>query len=375
MKGSSSKHVLVALALVALSTGVLATAGSAGGAGNADRSSAATVTVMASGLANPRGLKFGPDGFLYVAEGGLGGSLSTDGLCPQVGEAGPYTGGFNSRISKISPAGVRSTVVDDLPSSEALAVGGLVSGVADVAFLHGHLYGIEAGAGCSHGLAGTHNSVFRVNGTTTTDIANLSAFQMANPVANPDCCDFEPDGTWYSMVSERGALYAVEPNHGEVDRITGDGNISRVVDVSASQGHVVPTSLSNHGDFFFGNLGTFPVRPGTESIWRLGFSGRLTTWATGLTTVLGTAWDSRGRLYALESMTDAGGPSADVSEAGTGKVVRINANGSQKVVVEGLSFPTAMTFGPDGALYISNVGFAPAFLGAIGQIVRAELPN
>lgn len=35
----------------------------------------ATVTVLASGLNNPRGLQFGPDGQLYVAEGGLGGTL------------------------------------------------------------------------------------------------------------------------------------------------------------------------------------------------------------------------------------------------------------------------------------------------------------
>src|SRR5689334_17762639 len=32
------------------------------------------VTVVASGRENPRGLKFGPDGYLYVAEGGHGGT-------------------------------------------------------------------------------------------------------------------------------------------------------------------------------------------------------------------------------------------------------------------------------------------------------------
>jgi hypothetical protein len=36
----------------------------------------ATLTIFASGLNNPRGLKFGPDGQLYLAEAGVGGSNS-----------------------------------------------------------------------------------------------------------------------------------------------------------------------------------------------------------------------------------------------------------------------------------------------------------
>jgi len=38
-------------------------------------------TVYATGLNNPRGLKFGPDGVLYIAEGGAGGSGSSAGTC------------------------------------------------------------------------------------------------------------------------------------------------------------------------------------------------------------------------------------------------------------------------------------------------------
>ena len=49
-------------------------------------------------------------------------------------------------------------------------------------------------------------------------------------------------------------------------------------------------------------------------------------------------------------------------------VVRIDRDGTQSTVVTGLSFPSAMTFGPDDGLYISNFGFgAPT-----GEIVRVD---
>jgi hypothetical protein len=143
---------------------------------------AADLETYATGLNNPRGLKFGPDRDLYVAEGGTTvGSASTVGLCDQVPfPVGPYTGGFTSRISRIDALRVRHTVIDGLPSSRTGPIlGNLVSGVADIAFLNGVLYGIEAGAGCSHGLSGTSNTIFRVNANgTATTVANLSAFQQ-----------------------------------------------------------------------------------------------------------------------------------------------------------------------------------------------------
>jgi hypothetical protein len=340
----------------------------------------ANATLVASGLEGPRGLRFGPDGYLYVAEAGTGGTTSTAGECTQVPTPpGPYTGGPTARISKISPSGTRTTVASGFPST--ISAGGTI-GVADVVFLDGDLYAVVGGGGCSHGNTKSHSGIAKVdlkNGSWHL-IADIGAWLKTHPAKYESADDFEPDGTLYSAIAVQGRLLTVEPNHGQVISVTKEGNIGQVIDISASEGHIVPTSIAaREGSLFVGNLNLFPIDPQWARILTISQTDeddldrtapglapargyRIVSSKAGFTTVVAVDFGPDGLLYALELSDGVGFPTP-----GLGKVVRVKHSGAIEEVVVGLAVPTGMTFGPDGALYISNLGAAPA---GAGQILR-----
>jgi len=346
----------------------------------------ANATLYASGLEGPRGLAFGPDGTLYVAEAGLGGSNS--GTCTQViPPIGPYKGGLTARISKVDTKQNVTTLTSGLPSS--VGATGAVLGVADVTFLNGDLYAVLAGGGCSHGNAAFPNQILKVNTKTGnwTSVANLSQALVKYPAQFTSSDDYEPDGTWYGMISDDDTLYAVEPNHGQVFSITPQGKVRQVIDISASQGHIVPTSIVALDDVFYvGNLNLFPIDPQWAKVMTIaknvfvpnplpGFGapfGGFGQWnvvssKAGFTTIVSMKIGPDGLLYVLElSDFAANGPTP-----GMGKVVRVKRSGDIEDMVTGLAVPTGMTFGPDRRLYVSNLGAAGD---SAGQILRIDVP-
>lgn len=339
------------------------------------------VVEFAAGLNDPRGIKFGPDGFLYVSEAGYGGTLSTAGQCQQAAPPGPVTGGFDARISKVSPAGQVFVVASGLPSAVG-ADGNTTYGIADVSFVGQQLFAILQGGGCAHGHANIPLGVIRIDtGTGAWQLINdLGNYIIQNPVKKTFEKDLDPVGTWNAMIEVGGKLYLVEANHGvleEVDPIS--GAIRRIKDLTEEATHPIPTSVTFHDlAFHVATLGRIPQRSGEAKVWRVAPDGTTIKFVDGLSGVEGVLFDPQGRLLILETTTVNNG----FFEPNTGKLKRLtlnprNNNGPRVVRTEelltGLNFPTAMTFGPDGRLYLTVNGHRSGR--GTGKVLKVTLPN
>jgi len=289
-------------------------------------------TVIAAGLNAPRGIKFGPDGDLYVAEAGKGGdNTTTTAQCAQVdAPVGPYTGGPTGSISKVDRSGKVTVVASGLPS--AIGGGGALQGVADVAFFNRELYALLAGGGCSHGNPHTPNGIVKVDTATGKWqlVTDLSAFAKTHPGAY--AANDEHDGDWYNMIVFEDHLTVVNTNGDVIARIDSNFDPHLLIDVSASQGHAVTTSLAQHDiDLYVGTLFHFPIQPLQSRVLRVsrdgsigeghipGFGQRTPYYVAdskaGFTTLLKVAFGPDGLLYALEFSDAVGDPAPGMAKS------------------------------------------------------------
>lgn len=306
---------------------------------------ATELEVYATGLVNPKGMAFGPDGTLYIAESGAPGDVMVP-LPVNFGGEGPI--GTNARISKVPPGGQREDFVTGLPNI-GLYGGIEMLGAGSVAEMDGQLYEIAAG----------HMTISPTLSRVTSDgkmetIADVGAFNDLNPppASNGDAV---PRGNPYDMAALDGSLYFTDGNYNRVTRAGLDGSLEIIAQWENSP-VTVGIAAGPDGNIYVSQFSPAPYTAGTGRIDRVTPDGEITEGVvTGLTTPIDIAFAPDGTMYVLRFASEFSAERLRYIAFG-GAVLRVNPDGSATEIVTNLVFPTAMTFGPDGALYVTNYG-------------------
>ena len=325
------------------------------------------VSVVASGLTNPRGFAWDDDGTLYLALAGSGGPNQV------VGDDGteyPFFNGLSSSVVTIED-GCAVPLTTGL-ASFLWTDPGWVWGAMDLAFLDGRLYALLSGGGADVGLPDAPNGVYRVHDDGRAElVADLSAWFREHPPAFA-AWDYGADGSLFDLEAGGDRLWLSEAVGGRLLTVTPTGEISLIADLS--EGHAVPTgvALAPDGGAYVNHETVVPFPDGAATVVHVAPDGAVTAHWTGLTAGTDLTIGPDGLLYAVEMATGNTDEPPHLSP-GTGRVVRRTAAGGLEPVVTGLEYPTHLGFGPDGALYLTYPGFAPDAGKGRGVLLRLEL--
>ena len=356
------------LALIGAATAALVASGGA---------LATTATPVMTGLDNPRGLAFGKDGALYVAEAGRGGA----GPC-QVLRGVTQCYGTTGRISRLWH-GIQSEVVAGLPSYAAVS-GAEATGPHDIA-VHGHHGEITIGWGENPALRSTppasiwqqfgHLARVHLKGKGKWQLgADVTAYEAA---ANPDGgpVDSNPYGLFEGhgrlLVTDAGGNDLLQVRKNDIStvavfpsRSTAPPHSSCVFAGFPQFTDSVPTAvaLGPDGAYYVGELTGAPFCAGFANVYRVVPGQAPTLYCGGFTTVIDLAWGPDGNLYVAQH---SNGP---VFFATSGNVVRVGPGCTKTPVTPPLNRPGSLAFGPDGKLYVS-VNSSSA---GTGQVIRID---
>lgn len=327
------------------------------------------VEVIAQGLKNPRGIAFGPNHALYVAEAGRGG----DGPCVPGLFEGETCIGRTGAITRIW-RGRQERVVRGLPS-HAGAGGFAAIGPHDVAPIsRGRLYvtvGLFGPLDMRQQFGFKGRSLGRlllanVDGDRRT-VADLLRFETrANPAGGPE--ESNPYGLLVHgrtrLVADASAndLVAVGRN-GQVRTVAVFRN--RLVDFQGQEIPMepVPTTVVRgpDGAYYVGQLTGFPFPVGGARVYRVVPGERPEVYRRGFTNIADIAFGHDGSLYVLEMAHNS-----FLADNPEGALIRVAPNGRRSIVLDGLTFPAGLAIGSRGKLYVTNCSVCPGG----GEVLR-----
>ena len=349
------------LRLFAVVLGFLALIGALAGSGAA---TAPPGTVVMSGLDNPRGLAFGPEGGLYVAEAGRGGPVPPcamiRGQLQCVGASGAV-----SRLWR----GAQQRIATGLPSY-APSDGAGATGPHDIS-LHGrgNAY-VTIGLGANPSFRAVFGQGFgrlvRMQPQGSWDFDDdISSYEATH---NPDGSPV-PDSNLYGVLAEPGGRVVVDAGGNDLLRVSSNGDISTLaVFPSRPQGRPtdsVPTSVVRgpDGTYYVGELTGGPFFVDAARVYRVVPGQVPQPYGPAFSFIIDLGWGPDGHLYVLQH---ASGPGL----TGPGALFRVESDGTKTPVVTGLESPGGLVFGPDNALYVSNRSTSAG----AGEVLRFELP-
>jgi len=319
-----------------------------GGADNVSGSaaqSATTVQVYAQGLINPKQMAFTADGTLYIAESGKPGDVTVP-LPVGFGGKGPI--GSNGRISRVRPGGAREDFMIGLPNI-GLYNGIEMLGPSGLAVLDGQLYEVAAG----HLTVSPALSQVSPDGRMRT-VADVGQFNNDNPAAKENG-DAVLRGNPFGMAALKGNLYITDGNYNRIIKASPSGELSLLTQWQ-SDPTTTGIAAGPDGNLYVAQFGQAPYASGSGHIDRVTPDGKVSEGVVeNLTTPIDLAFAPDGTMYVLQYAAQFS-PEKLRYVAFGGEVQRVNPDGTAQAIVTGLVFPTALTFGPDGALYVTNYG-------------------
>jgi hypothetical protein len=363
--------------------------------GHVQSAAAASLTLVADGLSNPRGLSFGPDGSLYVSEPGVGGS----GQC----QASPSTlflpicAGNSGSYLKIAPDGTRTTLFDNFESIAEQPTGTQGAGLQDLAFnAKGEAFVLTGFAGYPGNRDLELNTLGRqfpippaqiatfppaepnavldtpnlarlfkadLNTGSLTSVFDFGTYEVTrNPdggdvVTNPYDLSISGDN---AFVTDAGgnSVYSIKlDGSGEVNAVALPKNIVTnpefpplppgqelplgLVDIVSQPGEPlqvavqsVPTgnAVGPDGALYVGEYSGFPYSEGNARIFRIGEDGTPEVFAGGFTQITDLTFDQDGNLLVLQFADESQINSPDITNL-PGSLIQLAPDGTRTTLV------------------------------------------